>query len=396
MPRFKASARCLLIALVAALFFTPFVVSIAQSKNISNAETVVRREGLPIFGGGGATSSNTASDSSSSGGTSKTDDLGHILDTIEHSYSFIYSLIYAGILEQRLSKPQLLLGAHFFFSALVSTNAQGQGVTQVVTQYVPNPSSSPSPSSGADTSGNSSSSGGVSTSTIIGLSVAGGIGLIGFVAFIIWKFSRKRFGDEFDDSEAIKWPELNTHGENPHALPTQRTGGSGFDTSSSVNLMRHDSHGAASVANSAAGVSASAVDLYASNDPYAVPPLPHLNPNVGAPGAGLAQPYRDDPGAGYYDPYSGPVPHTLDGEAIPMTQIGARARSPMPGAVPDARLSPAPQAAYPYADPRMSPAPPPGLGGVPRTMSPAPMAYGGRASPGPHMAYGAGAGGYGA
>lgn len=144
-------------------------------------------------------------------------------------------------------------------------------------------------------------------------------------------------------------------------------------------------------------------------DPYAVPPLPHLNPN---------QPYRDDPaGAGaYYDPYHGPVPGTIEhhapvqewgGEVIPMTQMGGR-MSPGPHAAYGAaepsydqgqqhydynagRMSPGPHAAY--AEPsydhsmgRQSPGPQAPYGG--RT-SPGPQAaLGGRASPGPHAAYG--------
>lgn len=249
---------------------------------------------------------------------------------------------------------------------------------------------SASSTAGADTSDDDNSSKGVSTSTIIGLSVAGGVALIGIVAFVIWKFTRKRLRDDFDDSEAIKWPELNTHGESPHALPTNRAGGAGFETNSEVNLTRPDSR-AGSFAQSAA---TSTVDLYAANaahDPYAVPPLPHQNPNL---------PYRDDPAGGFYDPYSGPVPQTFadtdsvaGGEAIPMTQIN-RARSPAPPMGYDpGRASPGPQMAYNL--------PPPGAyyneGGrgspAPRAMSPGPaMALSGRASPGPQVAYGYGGG----
>lgn len=198
--------------------------------------------------------------------------------------------------------------------------------------------------------------------------------------------------------EAIKWPELNTHGENPHALPTQRADNAGFETNSQVNLTRPDSR-AGSYAPSAA---ASAVDLYAPNaaqDPYAVPPLPHLNPN---------QPYRDDPSGTFYDPYSGPVPQAFSegdnvsiagGEAIPMTQIN-RARSPAPPMGYDAgRRSPGPQMAYDAG--RRSPGPQAAYltdqtgrsSPSPRAMSPGPgMALSGRASPGPQAAYGYGGG----
>lgn len=183
--------------------------------------------------------------------------------------------------------------------------------------------------------------------------------------------------------EAIKWPELNAHG-NPHALSTNRTGGAGFETNSEVNLTRPDSVTGSTYASSAA---ASAVDLYAPNaahDPYAVPPLPHLNPN---------QPYRDEPDAAYYDPYHGPtpqtfgegVPHEAGAEAIPMTQIN-RARSPGPQMAYDAgRRSPGPGAAYMGDMGRGSPAP--------RAVSPGPsLALSGRVSPGPQAAYGYGGG----
>lgn len=178
--------------------------------------------------------------------------------------------------------------------------------------------------------------------------------------------------------EAIKWPELNAHGDDVHApLPTNRTGGAGFETSSQVNLARPDSR-AGSVAPSAA---ASSVELYASRDPYAVPPLPHLNPNM---------PYRDDP-TQYYDndPYA-PAAPAAQGEAYAMTQIN-RTRSP------------APQMAYQGGfDGRASPGPQT-LGVDYRARSPGPAAslYAGRASPGPQagrmspgpqMAYGQGGG----
>lgn len=188
--------------------------------------------------------------------------------------------------------------------------------------------------------------------------------------------------------EAIKWPELNAHGDddNPLALPTNRLENKGFDNSE-ANLPRPDSR-AGSIAPSAA---TSTTDLYAPNasqDPYAVPPLPHLNPN---------QPYRDDPNTDFYDPYNGPVPQTFaeapGGEAIPMTQIN-RGRSPGPGAAYEAgRMSPGPQAAY-YEGGRSSPAPGRAASPAPAMalsgrMSPGPgPALSGRASPGPQQAYG--------
>ncbi|OBZ72109.1 hypothetical protein A0H81_07676 [Grifola frondosa] len=267
-------------------------------------------------------------------------------------------------------------------STQVTTGQDGQQTTLVhtVTETLASSSESATNTPSADQGNSGSSGSSTSKSTIIGLSVAGGIALIGVIAFAVWKFTRKRFSDDFDDSEAIKWPDLNGHSDNEHALPTGRAPGAAFETSSEVNLMARP--------DSARGVlqRASAVDLYStSHDPYAVPPLPHLNPNV-------TQPYRDDPNAYYdHDPYSGAPPPV--GEAIPMTQIG-RARSPGPqaafGGYPDGRASPGPGQALgvaPQVARSRSPAPAPGYSG---RMSPGPQA--GRMSPGPQMAYGPGAG----
>jgi hypothetical protein len=165
--------------------------------------------------------------------------------------------------------------------------------------------------------------------------------------------------------EAIKWPELNTHGGSnldSHPLPVHNTGRAGFDTGSEASLSRAPSTSNYSTPD-IGGVS---------HDPYAVPPLPHLNPN---------QPYRDDPPThnGFYDPYRGPVPNTLEhgtdwhGEAIPMTQmVGANT----------GRMSPA-QVPYGAGGPQMA------YGG---RVSPGPQAAynAGRMSPGPHAAYGHG------
>jgi hypothetical protein len=213
--------------------------------------------------------------------------------------------------------------------------------------------------------------------------------------------------------EAIKWPELNAHGADSHPLPVNSTGRSGFDTGSEPSLSRVPSVSTGFDAQSSSTL-----------DPYAVPPLPHLNPN---------QPYRDDPSpAPYYDPYRGPVPNTFSetlpmnaplgagwttAEAIPMTQMspGSRARSPGPQMAYETgrgspapgmagRQSPGPQMAYetgrgspapgmagrqspgPYAaygDRSRSPGPAVGMGGMPP---------GGRRSPGPQAAYDTGYG----
>lgn len=175
--------------------------------------------------------------------------------------------------------------------------------------------------------------------------------------------------------EAIKWPDLNTHGTgaaDSHPLPVKNTGRSGFDTGSEGSLSRVPSNNY-STPDFAGG----------SADPYAVPPLPHMNPN---------QPYRDDPAASgaYYDPYHGPIPGTLEhgapggqqwgGEAIPMTQMAGR-MSPGPHAAYGAE----PAYEYDISNGRQSPGPQAAYG---RTPSPGPQAaYGGRMSPGPQTAY---------
>ena len=212
--------------------------------------------------------------------------------------------------------------------------------------------------------------------------------------------------------EAIKWPDLNHHDGGVVPLSTNQTGRSGFDTNSEVDLSRNNSR-SGGYAGSIAATSTAELFPGGAPDPYAVPPLPHLNPN---------QPYLDDPSSRFYDPYRGPVPQTFGGappqdpayagEAIPMTQMAAqRARSPGPGIAYDVpggraspqpsmapgRRSPGPQAAYAYGDMRVaSPAPLYGGPGLPPPGSPAPM-YGapglppaGRASPGPQAAYGYG------
>lgn len=159
-------------------------------------------------------------------------------------------------------------------------------------------------------------------------------------------------------------------------------GGAGLDSASEVNLSRNNSGGGGypqsafsqPTAYSHPSAADSTADLYApGGDPYAVPPLPHLNPNT---------PYRDDPNfgpqGGYYDPYRGPVPQAFNdgasmhsaagqgygGEAIPMSNLNQGGLIPQGG-----RMSPAPQMAM-----------------MNRSVSPLPMASG-RVSPGPGLAY---------
>lgn len=199
-----------------------------------------------------------------------------------------------------------------------------------------------------------------------------------------------------------------------YAVPTNPTGkaGIGLESTSEFDLTRNESvaglqASSASHYSQASGAE-SVANLYApsAGDPYAVPPLPHLNPN-------MTQPYHDDPGYGpqtFYDPYRGPLPQTFNdgasvdshagypGEAIPMNMLppggaaGRRSPGPQmayeggrasPGPSLGGRQSPGPGAAYggggyggAYGDGRRSPAPAAALGG--------------RRSPGPGPAYGGG------
>ena len=72
------------------------------------------------------------------------------------------------------------------------------------------------------------SDGGISTGAIIGISVGAGVALIALIALAIWRMKR-RSGDE---DEAIRWPELNRHGDvdTHHALPARQTGQHGIET----------------------------------------------------------------------------------------------------------------------------------------------------------------------
>ncbi|KAJ7067162.1 hypothetical protein C8F01DRAFT_961815, partial [Mycena amicta] len=259
------------------------------------------------------------------------------------------------------------------------TTSDGDVITVNVTSTITSQLSSSSFSStaAADNKDTKNTSSGLGPGGIAGLAAAGGVALLCVAGFFIWKCTRKRGGD-FDDNEAIKWPELNAHGDGvaTHAMPVHNTGRSGFDTGDDLSR-------APSVANT---YNASSTD-FSSDDPYAVPPLPHLNPG---------QPYRDDPAAmntaGYYDPYHGPVPQTFNeahgppppewagNDAIPMTQMAGRA-------------SPGPQMAYGGAGRTPSPGPQQAYGqqaypGPGRTPSPGPQQAYGRASPGPAQIYG--------
>ena len=245
--------------------------------------------------------------------------------------------------------------------------ASQQEPTQVVTittssSGISSFSSPSSLSSGIPNNSGSGNSSTISTGTIVGLSVAGGIAVFGAVAFLIWKFTRKRFSEfdanggnvfcftgssNFSLGEEIRWPEL---GHESHALPTRPTGRVGVDDDG-YDEAGIDGAGRrlGNYAPSSTGETSMA-DLHSYNDPYAVPPLPHLDPN---------QPYRDDPAnyGGHYDPYQGPVPQSFHDPSnvdrisklklyflIEMLKDDTDSRSPVPGNY--GRRSPGPSLPY--------------------------------------------------
>jgi len=218
--------------------------------------------------------------------------------------------------------------------ALSSTDSPTVSITTITSSSDNTGTSSSSSTIPSNTGHNNDNSNNTSigTGTIIGLSVAGGIAVFGAIAFIVWKLTRKRFSEFDADGEEIKWPEL---GPESHALPTRPTGRVGVDDDG-YDDARIDGAGRhlGNYAPSSSIGEVSTGDLHSYNDPYAVPPLPHLDPN---------QPYHDDPSSygGHYDPYHGPVPPSFH-EPASSDRMGSR--SPAPASY--GRQSPGPSIAY--------------------------------------------------
>ncbi|ORX38444.1 hypothetical protein BD324DRAFT_357896 [Kockovaella imperatae] len=119
----------------------------------------------------------------------------------------------------------------------ISTDEAGS--TKIITQVVTSiPSSTPSTDSDAAsntyTSSNNEDSSSLSTPAIIGISVGAGVLVLSLIACAVWRMKR-RHGDE---DEAIRWPELNRHGDadTHHALPARVTGQHGIETNPLVSL----------------------------------------------------------------------------------------------------------------------------------------------------------------
>lgn len=106
----------------------------------------------------------------------------------------------------------------------------------IVTQYYNAPASASSAAAAAASSAPPSNEGpSLPVGAIIGISVAVGVVILGLIGCAVWRMKR-RTGDE---DEAIRWPELNRHGDSDahHALPARATGKHGIETDALVCLQ---------------------------------------------------------------------------------------------------------------------------------------------------------------
>ncbi|OWT38120.1 hypothetical protein C362_03985 [Cryptococcus neoformans Bt1] len=182
-------------------------------------------------------------------------------------------------------------------SVQYTTNAAGQTqlVTVILTQSADDATRSADAATASSTSTAAAQKEGSKfpTGAIIGICVGVGTAILALIALAVWRMKR-RSGDE---DEAIRWPELNRHGDSDahHALPARETGQHGFETnplerslSSSSELQYADypvashpdydlpQHSPMPMAlnGSSFGASSSLEDDYALSEKYP-PPSPH-------------------------------------------------------------------------------------------------------------------------
>lgn len=88
----------------------------------------------------------------------------------------------------------------------------------------------PTVDAGAVSAGSGNKSESISTGAIIGIVVGVAAAVLAVIAVVVFALRRRRHNDE----EAIRWPELNRHGDSDAApaLPARRTGQHGIDTPS--------------------------------------------------------------------------------------------------------------------------------------------------------------------
>ncbi|WVF67438.1 hypothetical protein IAT40_002194 [Kwoniella sp. CBS 6097] len=111
----------------------------------------------------------------------------------------------------------------------VQTTVDEAGQTQLVTVIFTEAASATEAAATASTSADKKDDGdSIPTAAIIGISVGAGVVVIVLIAFAVWRMKRRNS----DEDEAIRWPELNRHGDSDahHALPARQTGQHGFET----------------------------------------------------------------------------------------------------------------------------------------------------------------------
>ncbi|WVQ71971.1 hypothetical protein IAR50_001514 [Cryptococcus sp. DSM 104548] len=110
------------------------------------------------------------------------------------------------------------------------SSGQTQMVTVILTQSADDDASTANAAATASsTAASTKSDGSLSTGAIIGICVGVGVAVLALIGLALCRM-RKRSSDE---DEAIRWPELNRHGDSDvhHALPARETGQHGFETS---------------------------------------------------------------------------------------------------------------------------------------------------------------------
>ncbi|ODN83503.1 hypothetical protein L202_01637 [Cryptococcus amylolentus CBS 6039] len=119
-------------------------------------------------------------------------------------------------------------------SVQYTTDSSGQ--TQMITVVLTESAADDDDSSTANAAATASSTaatkkddGSLSTGAIIGICVGVGVAVLALIGLALCRMRRR----SSDEDEAIRWPELNRHGDSDvhHALPARETGQHGFETS---------------------------------------------------------------------------------------------------------------------------------------------------------------------
>ncbi|WVQ95025.1 hypothetical protein IAU59_002117 [Kwoniella sp. CBS 9459] len=111
----------------------------------------------------------------------------------------------------------------------IQTTINEAGQTQLVTVVLTEAASATEAAATATTSAAKKDDGdSIPTAAIVGISVGAGVVVLVLIAFAVWRMKRR----SSDEDEAIRWPELNRHGDSDahHALPARQTGQHGFET----------------------------------------------------------------------------------------------------------------------------------------------------------------------